>query len=743
MKKFKLEFLKNGEDQEDYYVKSTDGRPYKIQWQKPHETVSRELWKNNTLGKNYQSARHRKDSYNDSNKKHHSLPVPSKKKVEEKPRQREIVVDPRRFGMVDPFTFSGKNFTMDNSALDFASYFAQEIQKEEEKRKQRESVDSSIKSVNSTNSTDSVGETTNKGIIRSRRESLQSMRQDSRTSRRESLQSMRQDSLHESQQPVIQDNRTSRRESQQSFRRDSRASHQETNVERFQNILPSTPEHEETDTSSLISISNKPPLPKKSSSRFRESKVPGTCLTCRGKIAEGGYCTQWCQPCESRKFERKFGTWTSGSDVIDTLILESQLGAKSRFDYLEWIPFNRFKDVQLIGSGGIGSVYQAIWLDGPREKWDNKSRQYIRCGEWRVALRSIDNSENVALGFFDELKAHLCCENNSGNYIIRYYGITQDTETKDYMIVVQYARNGNLRKYMKKNPTGIIWKRKLDILFGAATALYRIHRENIVHRNLHSGNVLINSYMTLISDLGIYNRADNHEMDGTFGVLPYVSPELLRGKPLTTAADIYSFGTIMWELAFGRKPFNDRAHNLELATDIINGLRPEIIEEIPECYLKLMKSCWDSDPFMRPSAEKLYGILGDWLCKAHNVPNSEIAMQFSEAEQRRLESIKQGTKSSSTPEQIESPVHSPTTYSSFNNIGENVHSEAAFKSRYLKFESLQEPTIIFTRTYHAREHLALQEYLTAETEAYNAKYEAIQADNTEIAAEIYEIMQYL
>ncbi|CAB4416738.1 unnamed protein product [Rhizophagus irregularis] len=566
---------KNGEDQEDYYVKSTDGRPYKIQWQKPHETVSRELWKNNTLGKNYQSARLRKDSYIDSNKKHHSLPVPSKKKVEEKPRQREIVVDPRRFGMVDPFTFSGKNFTMDNSALDFASYFAQEIQKEEEKRKQRESVDSSIKSVNSTNSTDSVDETSNKGIIRSRRESLQSMRQDSRTSRRESLQSMRQDSRRESQQPVIQDNRTSRRESQQSFRRDSRASPQETNVERFQNILPSTPEHEETETSSLISISNKPPLPKKSSSRFRESKVPGTCLTCRGKIAEGGYCTQWCQPCESRKFERKFGTWTSGSDVIDTLILESQLGAKSRFDYLEWIPFDRFKDVQLIGSGGIGSVYQAIWLDGPREKWDNKSRQYIRCGEWRVALRSIDNSENVALGFFDELKAHLCCENNSGNYIIRYYGITQDTETKDYMIVVQYARNG------------------------------------------------------------------------------------------------------------------------------------------------------------------------DWLCKAHNVPNSEIAMQFSEAEQRRLESIKQGTKSSSTPEQIESPVHSPTTYSSFNNIGENVHSEAAFKSRYLKFESLQEPTIIFTRTYHAREHLALQEYLTAETEAYNAKYEAIQADNTEIAAEIYEIMQYL
>jgi hypothetical protein len=368
MKKFK--FLKNSQDQEDYYVKSTDGRPYKIQWQKPHETNSRELWKNNTLGKNYQSARYRKDNYNDSNKKHHSLPVPPRKKVEEKPRQREVVVDPRRFGMVDPFTFSGKNFTMDNSALDFASYFAQEIQKEEEKKKQRESRGIDNNGSVNTNLSD---ETSDKGSIQSRRESLQSV------------------------------NRTSRRESQQSLRRDSRASLQEKSIERYQNRLSSTPEHEESDASSITSNSNKPPLPKKSSSRFREKKIPGICPTCKGKIAEGGYCTQWCQICESRKFERKFGTWTSGNDVIDTLILESQLGAKSRFDYLEWIPFDRFKDVQLIGSGGIGSVYQAIWLDGPREKWDSKARQYVRCGEWRVALRSLDNSENVALGFFDEV----------------------------------------------------------------------------------------------------------------------------------------------------------------------------------------------------------------------------------------------------------------------------------------------------------------------------------------------------
>ncbi len=56
-----------------------------------------------------------------------------------------------------------------------------------------------------------------------------------------------------------------------------------------------------------------------------------------------------------------------------------------------------------MGSGGFNSVYQTIWLDGPREKWNTRARQYVRYGEWRITLRSIDNSENDAEGFFDEV----------------------------------------------------------------------------------------------------------------------------------------------------------------------------------------------------------------------------------------------------------------------------------------------------------------------------------------------------
>ncbi|POG73366.1 kinase-like domain-containing protein, partial [Rhizophagus irregularis DAOM 181602=DAOM 197198] len=45
-----------------------------------------------------------------------------------------------------------------------------------------------------------------------------------------------------------------------------------------------------------------------------------------------------------------------------------------------------------------------------------------------------------------------------------------------------------------------------------------------------------------------------------YGVIPYMAPEVLRGKPYTKAADIYSFGIIMWELTSGIPAFNNRPH---------------------------------------------------------------------------------------------------------------------------------------------------------------------------------------
>ncbi|RIA81103.1 hypothetical protein C1645_791229, partial [Glomus cerebriforme] len=55
-------------------------------------------------------------------------------------------------------------------------------------------------------------------------------------------------------------------------------------------------------------------------------------------------------------------------------------------------------------------------------------------------------------------------------------------------------------------------------------------------------------------------------------------------------------GMIMWELTTGCKPFANIEHDIQLIYKILDGERPKITEDTPECYADLMKSCWDSDP---------------------------------------------------------------------------------------------------------------------------------------------------
>ena len=79
--------------------------------------------------------------------------------------------------------------------------------------------------------------------------------------------------------------------------------------------------------------------------------------------------------------------------------------------------------------------------------------------------------------------------------------------------------------------------------------LYKIHRENYIHHDLHSGNIF--SYSTghgMIGDLGlcqqVVDKKDNSNK--IFGVIPYLAPEVLsKQKPYTKESDIYSFGKIM------------------------------------------------------------------------------------------------------------------------------------------------------------------------------------------------------
>ena len=107
---------------------------------------------------------------------------------------------------------------------------------------------------------------------------------------------------------------------------------------------------------------------------------------------------------------------------------------------------------------------------------------------------------------------------------------------------MRYADNGSLGDYMTKSFKDLKWKDKIEILYRIISGLNNIHQEKLVHHDFHSGNILHFGWLdqgVMIADLGLSVPADQ-EPPCVIGVLPYIAPEVLNGKPYTQKSDIES-----------------------------------------------------------------------------------------------------------------------------------------------------------------------------------------------------------
>ncbi|RGB31537.1 kinase-like domain-containing protein [Rhizophagus diaphanus] len=390
-----------------------------------------------------------------------------------------------------------------------------------------------------------------------------------------------------------------------------------------------------------------------------------------GECNEPGTGETWCQPCNAKRFEDNFKNWTSGNKVIDEFIQQSQLNAVYYKKYLEWIPFEKFQDITYIAEGGFGKVYSAEWSDGHIKYWDIENQKWHRSKHKhrRYALKSLYNSSDISLGFINEIKSHLQIHLLD---VVQCYGITQDPNTKEYMMVLYYCDNGNLRDYLNKSEKYIDYGTKFEKLQRIASGLLDIHISRKVHKDFHSGNILFTNF-PYISDLGMCQPVNKQTVkeEGIYGVLPYIAPEVLRGHRYTKAADIYSFGIIMNEFLSEEIPYNDIPHDGFLAIKICKGQRPKISKDIPKLLADLIMKCWDAEIESRPTAKELYQKLTKWnKSKYHR--NTEIGSQVRECDKigkKKFESRSNKDKSK--------------------NI--QTHPQAIYTSRLFNFKNLPKP----------------------------------------------------
>jgi len=108
-----------------------------------------------------------------------------------------------------------------------------------------------------------------------------------------------------------------------------------------------------------------------------------------------------CSHCNSKQFQQD--KWNSGNTDIDELIRHKQMSARNLNDVLEWIPYDRFKDVKYIAEGGFAKVYSATWIDGYIINWNQESNNWKRSRSFKVALKVLKNSRDISKDFLNEV----------------------------------------------------------------------------------------------------------------------------------------------------------------------------------------------------------------------------------------------------------------------------------------------------------------------------------------------------
>ncbi|PKK60924.1 kinase-like protein [Rhizophagus irregularis] len=324
------------------------------------------------------------------------------------------------------------------------------------------------------------------------------------------------------------------------------------------------------------------------------------CENCNKKCL----ATLYCEYCVQDYLKARFPNWTSGNNDIDNLIQKCQSEMLTPDRIVEWIPYNNLMNIKYLTKGGFSKIYTADWINGPYKEWDSKKQQLERIKvpgiqnfvEY-VILKELENIEGASQSWLEEAKSHLNISSKHPR-IVACYGLTKNPSNGNYMLVIR-RESVNLREYLLQNHNQLTWKERIKIAFLIIDALRWIHKENSIHRDLHSGNILYSQLNDFwyISDLGFC------------------------GPKIYFASDIYSIAMLMWEIPSGRPPFNNHENDYYLAMNIVNGIRPRIVSGTPLEYKNLMKQCWDADPLKRPDIDTLLNKISGINALYQNITN--------------------------------------------------------------------------------------------------------------------------
>jgi eukaryotic-like serine/threonine-protein kinase len=220
--------------------------------------------------------------------------------------------------------------------------------------------------------------------------------------------------------------------------------------------------------------------------------------------------------------------------------------AADRGDRTGQVIGRRYRIDALIGKGAMADVYRAL---------DTKTQAYVAI---KILRQSLEADPSAAPRFAREAEVQERIRHRNVAALL-HTGVTDYNEP---FLAVELLRGKTLRGVIKKEGA-VEPRRAASYAWQALQGLAAVHALGILHRDLKPANIMLEPSpgpieRVVLIDFGFATFEGSAKLTaaGTVvGSLQYIAPERLRGEPIDHRSDLYSMGTILYELLMGRPPF--------------------------------------------------------------------------------------------------------------------------------------------------------------------------------------------
>jgi serine/threonine protein kinase len=229
----------------------------------------------------------------------------------------------------------------------------------------------------------------------------------------------------------------------------------------------------------------------------------------------------------------------------------------------------------------------------------------------RIVKTDLDDSALKEMKFLKSVKSDL---------VLTCHGFSED---EDFFYIILEKMHCNLFQYLFEKNQNLELNKRIKIILQVARSIDCLHQQKITHLDVKPSNFLVNEDGSIIkiADFGISKEKKTNNTSFTLkfshlGTSGYQAPELFVNGDFGPHSDIYSFGIMMFEIVFGKSPYteDELSDFEEFKKDVRKGKRPNLdsfeLKDVNKMILVgLMKQCWDTNKYNRPTASEIVDLL--------------------------------------------------------------------------------------------------------------------------------------